>query len=67
MKKYNAWIKITNKSLYVEEFDYNFGHIALATSGDDALMLDSKEVSKLREFVARAFGAGIDVHLTEGD
>lgn len=66
MYKYNAWIKITDELLYVEEFDYELEYIALTTKEKNARTLDSSEVSELREFVARVLGASTDIYFTEG-
>lgn len=67
MEKYSAWIKITDELLYVEEFDYELEYIALTTKEKNARTLDSSEASELREFVARVFGAGVDIYFTERD
>lgn len=65
MRKYSAWIKITDELLYIEEFDYELEYIALTTKEKNARTLDSGEVSELREFAARVFGAGTDIYFTE--
>ena len=65
MEKYNAWIKITDELLYVEEFDYELEYIALTTKEKNARTLDPSEVSELRGFVTRVFGVGTDIYFAE--